>query len=128
MFFIVVAPYINQMLVEDLRLSDEVSLRINGLADLQELRNPRHTPFPFICLQMHVGQFSGKVESAAAVGMCVGILLWSALSDKYGRKPIILIGVTMSCMLSAAFGFARRFWLLLLIRFGMGFGAGAQGG
>lgn len=75
---------------------------------------------------MHVGHFSGKVESAAAVGMCVGVFLWAHLSDKYGRKPVMLIGVWMSCLLCAAFGFARKFWLLLLIRFGMGFGAGAQ--
>ena len=77
-------------------------------------------------MQIHVGHYSGLAESMAAVGMCAGVFICSNLSDKYGRKPVALIGVGTSSLLCAAFGFARRYWLLVVIRFGMGFAVSAQ--
>lgn len=58
--------------------------------------------------------------------MCIGVFICSHLSDKYGRKPVILTGVGLSCILCAAFGFARQYWLLVVVRFAMGFAISAQ--
>jgi len=55
----------------------------------------------------------------------LGILLWGPLSDKYGRRPILLIGAglyTTACVVCALAG---TIWVLIAARVVQGFAAGA---
>lgn len=125
-------PFINHMLVDDLKVSDEVSdgilLRREGIILVC---------CTFICLslprcsillgsQAHVGHYSGTVETAAAIGHCIGVFFWSWLSDKYGRKKVALVGISFSCLACASFGFGRSFVVLVMLRFLMGLANSAQ--
>lgn len=43
-------------------------------------------------------------------------MLWGSISDRYGRKPIILLGLAGTAVSSLAFGFARNFWIAFAAR------------
>src|SRR4029079_14232380 len=41
---------------------------------------------------------------------------WGRFSDKYGRRPALLVGLSASCTAYIVFAFAHTIWLLLLSR------------
>jgi MFS family permease len=53
--------------------------------------------------------------------------LWGRFSDKYGRRPALLVGLTASCIAYVVFAFATSIWLLLLSRLVQGAGGGTVG-
>jgi MFS family permease len=52
---------------------------------------------------------------------------WGRFSDKYGRRPALLVGLTASCIAYIVFAFAHTIWLLLLSRLVQGAGGGTVG-
>ena len=48
--------------------------------------------------------------------------LWGALSDRFGRRPIVLLSIACSAAGFLAFGFATSLWMLFLSRMIAGFG------
>src|SRR6266550_1974906 len=52
---------------------------------------------------------------------------WGRFSDKYGRRPALLVGLTASCIAYVVFAFASSIWLLLLSRIVQGAGGGTVG-
>lgn len=53
--------------------------------------------------------------------------LWGRLSDRYGRRPLILIGLLTAAVAYVLFGLADNFWLLLAFRLVQGAGGGITG-
>jgi multidrug resistance protein len=53
--------------------------------------------------------------------------LWGRVSDRYGRKPALLIGLTGSMVAYVVFAFADSYGLLLLSRIVQGAGGGTTG-
>jgi MFS family permease len=49
------------------------------------------------------------------------------VSDRYGRRPALLIGLTASAIAYVVFGFAESLWLLFLSRLVQGAGGGTTG-
>ncbi|KAN0062047.1 hypothetical protein ACQY0O_006042 [Thecaphora frezii] len=63
-----------------------------------------------------VGFYAGIIESLFAVAQCCTILFWGSLSDRIGRKPVLitgLFGVTCSALL---FGLSTSFPAAVLAR------------
>jgi MFS family permease len=54
-------------------------------------------------------------------------MLWGRLSDTYGRKPIILLGLLISVIANLAFGFSRSIGMLLFWRVLAGMANGILG-
>ena len=52
---------------------------------------------------------------------------WGRFSDRYGRRPALLVGLTASCIAYVVFAFAGSIWLLLLSRIVQGAGGGTVG-
>lgn len=52
---------------------------------------------------------------------------WGRFSDRYGRRPALLVGLTASCIAYMVFAFAGSIWLLLLSRIVQGAGGGTVG-
>ena len=52
---------------------------------------------------------------------------WGRFSDRYGRRPALLVGLTASCIAYVVFAFANSIWLLLLSRIVQGAGGGTVG-
>jgi MFS family permease len=53
--------------------------------------------------------------------------LWGRMSDRYGRRPMILIGLLSSAAAYVLFGMAHALWLLFLSRLVQGAGGGTTG-
>jgi MFS family permease len=53
--------------------------------------------------------------------------VWGRVSDRYGRRPALLIGLTASAAAYVVFGLADSLWLLFLSRIVQGAGGGTTG-
>jgi MFS family permease len=53
--------------------------------------------------------------------------VWGRFSDKYGRRPALLVGLTAAGIAYLVFAFANSIWLLLLSRLVQGAGGGTVG-
>ncbi|KAF2191671.1 MFS general substrate transporter [Zopfia rhizophila CBS 207.26] len=61
--------------------------------------------------------YSGLLVSAYAVAEAITAMGWGAISDRYGRKPVVLIGLSGVALSSLLFGLAKSYWVALLARF-----------
>lgn len=59
------------------------------------------------------------------LGFAIGQLVYGRLSDKYGRKPVLMVGMGIFVVGSLAASFASGFMLLLAARLVQGLGAAA---
>lgn len=57
--------------------------------------------------------YAGLLVSAFAVAEASTAMVWGTISDRYGRKPIVLIGLAGTALSSLLFGFATNFWVAL---------------
>ena len=67
-----------------------------------------------------IGFYTGILGSAFYLPLFVMNLVWGATSDKYGRKPIILIGMVVCLVTTIILGFSQAFWLTFFCRFAAG--------
>ncbi|WWD10081.1 hypothetical protein V865_008214 [Kwoniella europaea PYCC6329] len=86
--YTVIFPFVNQM-VEELGVTD----------------NPDR-----------IGFYSGLVESVFAFVQFFTVYHWAKLSDKIGRKPVILFGLIGVVVSGSLFGLATSFWMMIAFR------------
>lgn len=67
------------------------------------------------------------IISVFLAGTGIGALIYGPLSDRYGRKPILLIAVMGSAIASLACSFAPDFQIMMIMRFVHGLLAAAMG-
>ena len=60
--------------------------------------------------------YSGLLVSAWAVCEASTAVVWGTLSDRFGRKPIIMIALAGTAVSSLIFGLAKSYWVALLAR------------
>lgn len=61
--------------------------------------------------------YAGLLVSAYAVAEALTAMVWGAVSDRYGRKPVVLFGLCGVALSSLLFGLAKQYWVALLARF-----------
>ncbi|CAM9962798.1 unnamed protein product, partial [Ectocarpus fasciculatus] len=66
------------------------------------------------------GFYAGYVASAFTLGRFLSGYLWGYVSDSVGRKPVILVGLTATAVLSLTFGLSTTYELAILSRFVLG--------
>ena len=69
----------------------------------------------------------GFLTAAFPVAQLVASPVWGRVSDQYGRRPALLVGLTASTIAYVIFGFASALWLLFASRFVQGLGGGTTG-
>ncbi|CAN6673530.1 major facilitator superfamily domain-containing protein YCR023C [Trichomonascus vanleenenianus] len=69
-----------------------------------------------ICPEHQIARYAGYISGAFALCQCFTGILWGRLSDKYGRKPIILIGLTGATISMFTFGLSTNFYTALFAR------------
>ncbi len=74
-----------------------------------------------------VGLYVGLIASSFALAQFATTFFWGWLSDKIGRKPVILAGTVLTAVSFVAFGFCRTLWQAVLVQMVMGFVNGNQG-
>ncbi len=69
----------------------------------------------------------GALVATFAVGQVAAAPLWGRLSDRYGRRPMILGGLLISAVAYVVFESADAVWMLFVSRLVQGAGAGTVG-
>ncbi|KAL6534704.1 hypothetical protein OROGR_013379 [Orobanche gracilis] len=67
-----------------------------------------------------ISSYAGYVGSSFMCGRALTSLLWGLLSDKYGRKPIIIFGTVTVVIFNTLFGFSVNYWMAISTRFLLG--------
>ncbi|MCM3905354.1 MAG: MFS transporter, partial [Pyrinomonadaceae bacterium] len=74
-----------------------------------------------------IGTIVGFIIAAFTVAQMVSAPIWGRLSDRVGRRPIVLIALGASGVAYLIFGFANSLLLLFLSRIVQGAGGGTVG-
>ncbi|KAJ5166331.1 uncharacterized protein N7482_005112 [Penicillium canariense] len=74
-----------------------------------------------------VGVYVGTIASAFALAQFATNYFWGWLSDRIGRKPVILLGTFLTALCFVAFGFCKTLWQAILVQAMMGMVNGNQG-
>jgi MFS family permease len=78
-------------------------------------------------LHAGVGFISGLVVSAFTIAQLLSAPLWGRFSDRFGRRPALLIALGASALAYLVFGFAKSLVVLFLSRVVQGAGGGTVG-
>ena len=74
-----------------------------------------------------IGTVVGFIIAAFTVAQMLSAPMWGRLSDRVGRRPIVLIALSASGIAYLIFGFANSLFLLFLSRIVQGAGGGTVG-
>ncbi|QSZ34676.1 hypothetical protein DSL72_007530 [Monilinia vaccinii-corymbosi] len=74
-----------------------------------------------------IGLYVGTIASSFALAQFTTNFFWGWLSDRIGRKPVIMLGTLLTSACFVAFGFCRNLWQAILIQALMGMVNGNQG-
>jgi len=78
-------------------------------------------------IQFGIGTVVGFIIAAFTVAQLLSAPMWGRLSDRVGRRPVVMIALTASGIAYLIFGFANSLLLLLLSRLVQGAGGGTVG-
>ena len=80
---------------------------------------------PFYAKSMGAGGFVvGLLVSAFSVAQLISAPIWGRFSDRYGRRPALIVGLASSAIAYVVFAYADSLWLLFLSRIVQGAGGG----
>jgi MFS family permease len=83
---------------------------------------------PFYALRLHASpETVGRLIASFSIAQLLSAPLWGRVSDRYGRRPALLIGLGASAVAFAVFGVADAVWLLFVSRIVQGAGGGTTG-
>lgn len=63
------------------------------------------------------GYYVGIIVAAYPLGQMLSALAWNWLSDRIGRRPVLLVGLFGSAMTCLLFGFVNSFGAAVFVRF-----------
>ena len=83
---------------------------------------------PFYAKRMNAPDWLvGPLIAAFAVAQLISSPIWGKVSDRYGRRPTMLIGLGASAFAYLIFGYATTLWMLFASRTVQGLGGGTTG-
>jgi multidrug resistance protein len=83
---------------------------------------------PFYAASMGAtGFIVGLLISAFSVAQLVSAPSWGKVSDRFGRRPAVILGLLISALAYVVFGLAETLWILLISRIVQGVGGGTVG-
>jgi MFS family permease len=77
--------------------------------------------------QIGIGSVTGFIVAAFTVAQLISAPIWGRLSDRVGRRPVLLIALGAAGIAYLIFGFAHSLLVLLLSRLVQGAGGGTVG-
>ena len=83
---------------------------------------------PFYAKRLGATDFmAALLVTAFFLAQAITSPLWGRLSDRYGRRPMILVGLLSSAAAYVLFGLASALWILFVSRLVQGAGGGTTG-
>jgi MFS family permease len=73
------------------------------------------------------GTVVGLLVSSFSVAQLLSAPVWGRMSDRFGRRPALLVALGASAIAYVIFGYANSLWLLFLSRIVQGAGGGTVG-
>lgn len=67
-----------------------------------------------------ISYYAGYVGSSFMLGRALTSILWGMIADRYGRKPVVVIGTITVVIFNALFGLCTNFWMAIIVRFLLG--------
>ncbi|XP_016544031.1 protein ZINC INDUCED FACILITATOR 1 isoform X2 [Capsicum annuum] len=67
-----------------------------------------------------ISYYAGYVGSSFMLGRALTSILWGVIADRYGRKPVVVIGTITVVIFNALFGLSTNFWMAIITRFLIG--------
>lgn len=74
-----------------------------------------------------VGLYVGTIASVFALAQFATNFFWGWLSDRIGRKPVVMLGTLLTASCFVAFGLCRTLWQAIIVQALMGLVNGNQG-
>ncbi|XP_028803350.1 protein ZINC INDUCED FACILITATOR-LIKE 1-like isoform X1 [Neltuma alba] len=67
-----------------------------------------------------ISYYAGYVGSAFMFGRGLTSVPWGIVADRYGRKPVAILGIIAVIVFNTLFGFSTSFWMAVTTRFFLG--------
>ncbi|KAK3002268.1 hypothetical protein RJ639_022562 [Escallonia herrerae] len=67
-----------------------------------------------------IGYYAGYVGSSFMLGRALTSFFWGLVADRYGRKPVIILGTSAVVIFNTLFGLSTNFWMAICTRFLLG--------
>ncbi|KAG8391066.1 hypothetical protein BUALT_Bualt01G0149200 [Buddleja alternifolia] len=67
-----------------------------------------------------IGYYVGFIGSSYMFGRALTSVFWGVIADRYGRKPVIIIGSATVVVFNTLFGLSTNFWMAITTRFLLG--------
>ncbi|KAM2845985.1 hypothetical protein COP1_028363 [Malus domestica] len=67
-----------------------------------------------------IGYYAGYVGASFMLGRVLTSILWGMVADRYGRKPVIIIGTVAVVIFNTLFGLSVNYWMAICTRFLLG--------
>ncbi|CAL9150639.1 unnamed protein product [Musa hybrid cultivar] len=91
---------------------------------------PISSLFPFIYFMIRdlhvakreedIGFYAGFVGASFMFGRALTSLFWGVVADRYGRKPVILLGIFSVTIFNTLFGLSTSYWMAITTRLLLG--------
>jgi len=83
---------------------------------------------PFYALRMNAAEWViGWMIASFSIAQLASAPLWGRVSDRFGRRPALMVGLAASGVAFLVFGYATSIWMLFLSRVVQGAGGGTTG-
>lgn len=67
-----------------------------------------------------IGFYAGYVGASFMLGRALTSVFWGVVADRYGRKPVIIMGTIAVVIFNTLFGLSVNFWMAISTRFLLG--------
>jgi len=74
-----------------------------------------------------VAKWAGLMSAVFSLSQCLTGIAWGRASDRFGRKPMILLALTCTMISSVLFGFSQNLWWAFVVRSFQGLSSGNVG-
>ncbi|GAU16396.1 hypothetical protein TSUD_117450 [Trifolium subterraneum] len=101
-------------------LKVELDQTLNSKIVSELFHDPTIRDFNIAKREEDISAYAGYVGSAFMLGRSFTSIPWGMVADRYGRKPVAIIGIFSVIIFNTLFGLSTSFWMAVTTRFFLG--------